>query len=137
MVRRVISISLNRIGKKLRLQMLWSLESCYMSPNAAQPESHTSTITSVSTPESVTQPPPDNTCSSEHVPSKQLSPAAVTVTAEQQSNSDDKSNDVDAVATEIIESTTTNEKSIPHTPPFQNTPSTPPPTHEKQITIFK
>ena len=102
---------------KVKVQTLWSLESCYMSSNAAQPESHTSTITSVSIPESVTQPPPDNTCSSEHVPSKQLSPTAVT---EQPSNSDHKSNNVDAVATETIE--------IPHIPPFRNTPSTPPHT---------
>ena len=106
---------------KVKVQTLWSLESCYMSPNAAQPESHTSTITSVSIPESLTQPPPDNTCSSEHVPSKQLSPTAVTATAEQPSNSDHESNNVDAVATKTME--------IPHTPPFRNTPSTPPPPH--------
>ena len=114
-------------GIKLRCKCCqWSLESCYMSPNAGQPESHTSTITSVSIPESVTQPPPDNTCSSEHVPYKQLSPTAVTATAEQPSNSDHESNDVDAVATETIKSTTTNEKLIPNTPPFRSTPSTPP-----------
>ena len=105
---------------KVKVQTLWSLENCYMSPNAAQPESHTSTITSVSIPESVTQPPPNNTCSSEHVPSKQLSPTAVTATAEKPSNSDHESNNVDAVATETIE--------IPHTSPFRNTPSTPPHT---------